>query len=175
MSTEIQDIPKNFQNSPNGSVNHAEHNNQNEQASRCEKHLLSMIHKASRQIEVYLDNVFQNKKVSAREAHLLGYLKVYGPCSVSELIRVFGLKASTLTSMLDRMENSEYIVRKPNPDDRRSLLLHISEKGTDIAQLAFDATDEMSSEIKNRVSQEDLDGFEKIMKSIDEFTKIKLR
>lgn len=174
MSTEISEITNNSA-KKNGASAYSEKPDPKVGSRNCDRHLLSMVHKASRQIEVYLDHVFQDEKLSAREAHLLGYVNVYGPCSVSELIRVFGLKASTLTSMLDRMENSEFIHRKPNPDDRRSLLLHISDKGTDMANKAYKVTDEMAQQVKNGVTQQDLEGFEAVMKSLEHMTNVKLR
>lgn len=142
---------------------------------KCQRHLLSMIHKASRQIEVFLDNVFQPEGLSAREAHILGYVTAYGPCSVSELVRVFGLKASTLTSMLDRLERQGYLHRKTNPEDRRSLLLCISEKGKDKACHAYDITDKLGTEILSRLTPEEIAGFEATMSAIDKVTDIKLR
>ena len=93
---------------------------------------LSPLHKASRQITMYLETSTRELGVSPLEGHVLTYLRKYAPVSVGELVRVFGLKQSTFTSLLDRLERSGLNRRELNPDDRRSLLVHITEPGREL-------------------------------------------
>ncbi len=48
--------------------------------------------------------------------------------SISALSSQTSLANTTLTAMLDRMENSGLIVRKPDPKDRRNKLIVLTEK-----------------------------------------------
>lgn len=48
--------------------------------------------------------------------------------SISSLAAQTSLANTTLTAMLDRMENSGLIVRKPDPKDRRNRLIALTEK-----------------------------------------------
>ena len=48
--------------------------------------------------------------------------------SISSLSAQTSLANTTLTSMLDRMEASELIIRKPDPKDRRSRLIALTDK-----------------------------------------------
>ena len=48
--------------------------------------------------------------------------------SISSLSSQTSLANTTLTSMLDRMENAGLIVRKPDPNDRRSRLIALTDK-----------------------------------------------
>ena len=86
------------------------------------KQLLSPIHKASRQVGVFLETRLAALPLSSPHGHLLTYLASYGPCAVGELHRVFGFKRSTLTSMLDRMEESGLLERVVDESDRRSIV-----------------------------------------------------
>jgi DNA-binding transcriptional ArsR family regulator len=81
---------------------------------------LSPLHKASRQITVYLEAHTRELGVSPGEGHFLSYLRSYSPAPVGELVRVFGIKQSTFTSLLDRLEKAGLIRREMNPGDRRS-------------------------------------------------------
>lgn len=58
------------------------------------------------------------------------------PSQLSELLLV---SSGTLTSRLDRLEHKELIVRRPNPSDRRSMGVRLSERGRRIARQAIDA------------------------------------
>lgn len=48
--------------------------------------------------------------------------------SISSLSAQTSLANTTLTSMLDRMENSGLIIRKPDPKDRRNRLIALTDK-----------------------------------------------
>ena len=65
---------------------------------------LSPLHKASRQISMYLEANTKELGVSPLEGHILTYLRKYAPAPINELVRVFGIKQSTFTSLLDRLE-----------------------------------------------------------------------
>src|SRR3954447_24922878 len=95
--------------------------------------LLSPIHRASRQVGLYLESRCSELGVSTPEGHLLSYLASYSPCPVGEIGRVFNLKGSTLTSMLDRLEERGLVERRPNRDDRRSFLVDLAKPGERIA------------------------------------------
>ena len=48
--------------------------------------------------------------------------------TISQLSGQTSLANTTLTSMLDRMEQSELIVREPSPSDRRALLIRLTDR-----------------------------------------------
>lgn len=59
---------------------------------------------------------------------LLGIKKVSTP---TELARYTGLTTGSTTAMLDRLEKAKLIRRKPNPKDRRGVLIEISEQSAE--------------------------------------------
>src|SRR5689334_22239419 len=72
--------------------------------SSMKKHnFLSPMHKATRQIGLHFERA-ADSNLSPQEGHLLTYLRVYAPSPIGDLVRIFGVKASTMTSMLDRLE-----------------------------------------------------------------------
>lgn len=64
-------------------------------------------------------------RVELKEADLgcLDLLSRHGPLSPSALARLTRLHPATLTGILDRLEASGWIVRDPDPTDRRAVLL----------------------------------------------------
>ncbi|WP_144762467.1 MarR family winged helix-turn-helix transcriptional regulator [Curtobacterium sp. 9128] len=44
------------------------------------------------------------------------------------------LSTGAMTSLIDRLEDRGHIERRPNPDDRRSVLLHLTRSGDAVAQ-----------------------------------------
>ncbi|MER7948539.1 MarR family winged helix-turn-helix transcriptional regulator [Streptomyces sp. NPDC096079] len=55
-----------------------------------------------------------------------------GPVRQSELIQSLGLDPSTVTKMLQRMEQCGYVRRSPDPADRRAVLVEATDRGLDL-------------------------------------------
>jgi DNA-binding MarR family transcriptional regulator len=136
---------------------------------------LSPLHKASRQISVYLEAHTRELGVSPVEGHFLTYLGSYSPAPIGELVRVFGIKQSTFTSLLDRLEKAGLIRREMNPGDRRSFLIHITDSGRDLAERLNRFLAAFEDEIRERVSARDLEGFRAVMAALEEVTRVRLR
>ena len=66
------------------------------------------------------------------QGRILYVLWQHEDISISSLSAKTSLANTTLTSMLDRMENSGLIVRKPDPADRRSRLIALTDKAKDL-------------------------------------------
>ncbi|HVE78177.1 MAG TPA: MarR family transcriptional regulator [Gemmatimonadaceae bacterium] len=136
---------------------------------------LSPLHKASRQIGVYLEAHTRELGVSPREGHILTYLRTYAPAPVGELVRVFGIKQSTFTSMLDRLEKAGLIRREINRDDRRSFLIHITDEGRELAKRVNRRLEALEDEIRKRVTARDVEGFRGVMGAVEAITRVRLR
>ena len=136
---------------------------------------LSPLHKASRQISMYLEARTRALGLSPLEGHILTYLRTYAPAPVGELVRVFGVKRSTLTSLLDRLEKSGLVRREINPDDRRSFLVHISAQGRELTGRVNRLLESLEADIRKRVRSSDVKGFHEVMRAVEEITRVRLR
>lgn len=136
---------------------------------------LSALHKANRQCSVHLEDQLADLGVSSHEGHLLTYVAVYGPCPVGELVRVFGLKKPTMTSMLDRLVARKLVTRKPHPDDRRSWLVGITPRGARVGHETHARVEHFERNIAKHVRSSDLRGFERVIEAIGRATGIVLR
>jgi DNA-binding MarR family transcriptional regulator len=134
---------------------------------------LSPLHRATRQIGLWFDSHLT--ELAGTEGHLLSYLVPYGPCTVSELVRVFGSKHSTMTSVLDRLEKRGLIERKDNPEDKRSFLVGLTGKGRKAAARVNVLVEEIEREIGKRVTRRDFEGFTKVMDAVAEATGVTVR
>ncbi|HVS01023.1 MAG TPA: MarR family transcriptional regulator [Thermoanaerobaculia bacterium] len=136
---------------------------------------LSPLHKASRQISMYLEASTRELGVTPVEGHVLTYLRSYAPTPIGELVRVFGIKQSTFTSLLDRLEEAGLIRREVNAEDRRSFMIHISDDGVELAERLNRFLEALEEEIRNHVSARDVKGFHAVMNAVEEITRVRLR
>lgn len=137
--------------------------------------ILSPLHRATRQIHLYLEREVGAFGVSTTEGHLLTYLLSYEPSSIGELLRVFGFKRSTMTSMLDRMERAGLLERRSNPDDRRSWLVELTAGGRKIAAEIRQILDRFEDELAGRISSSTLREFQRVIDTVGEVTAVEVR
>ena len=71
--------------------------------------------------------------LNVTDSECLSLLTIKGVSTPTELARYTGLTTGSATAMLDRLEKAGFISRKPNPNDRRGLLIEINEKWMKIA------------------------------------------
>jgi DNA-binding MarR family transcriptional regulator len=96
------------------------------------------------------------------EAHVLARL-ARGPASLAELHRSFGHKRSTLTAVVDRLEAKRLVRRRPNPHDRRSVVVALTTSGRPVAQRAQRVVKELEREVTKACSPDDLAGFARVV------------
>lgn len=70
----------------------------------------------------------QGKELTPPQMMTLHLLAKYEPMRVGDLSERLKLAASTVSSILDRLEKNNYIVRSRNKDDRRIVEIYLSEK-----------------------------------------------
>lgn len=64
--------------------------------------------------------------LSVTDSDCLSLLSIKGVATPTELARYTGLTTGSATAMLDRLEKAKFIRRKPNPEDRRGVLVEIN-------------------------------------------------
>ena len=66
------------------------------------------------------------------QALVLGFLNEEDAITAVELGRKTELDSATLTGIIDRLETARLIERRSNPDDRRSIRIHLTKKGKEV-------------------------------------------
>jgi DNA-binding MarR family transcriptional regulator len=71
--------------------------------------------------------------LSTLDLHALEHLEHAGPLTPRELERRLGLTSGAVTALVDRLERVGWVGRSPNPSDRRSVLVALSEAALEAA------------------------------------------
>jgi DNA-binding MarR family transcriptional regulator len=85
---------------------------------------------------------------------------------ISELAKETSLGKSTLTSMLDRLEESGYVTRVRSQKDRREVLIKRTEKDEAWQEVYVQVSREMSELFYDGFSESEIDEFEKNLRRI---------
>lgn len=80
--------------------------------------------------------------------------------AIQELAGRTSLSKSTLTAMLDRLEEAGHIVRVPSPEDRRRILIRLTERDRRLRDTYIRISDEMSDLVYRGFSDTEIEAFE---------------
>ncbi|NPU83502.1 MAG: MarR family transcriptional regulator [Syntrophaceae bacterium] len=86
--------------------------------------------------------------------------------AIQELAGKTSLSKSTLTAMLDRLEEAGHIVRVPSSEDRRRIMIRLTEKDRLLRDAYIKISDEMNDLVYRGFSDEEIDAFEEQLKKI---------
>lgn len=78
-----------------------------------------------------------------------------------------GMEATSLSRTLKMMEEKGLIERRPNPEDGRGVLIHLTDFGREKRAYSRDRVLIFNEAIKNNVSDEELTGFYKVAEVIN--------
>jgi DNA-binding MarR family transcriptional regulator len=107
-------------------------------------------------------------RLTAGEINALANLDGRGALNVSQLSAETGTKPSTLTSILDRLEERGYLARELDAQDRRSFRLVLTELGTVTARRIGATIADLESRALAGLSASQLAGFHAVMSALEE-------
>jgi DNA-binding MarR family transcriptional regulator len=95
--------------------------------------------------------------LNVTDSECLGYLTITGETTPTEIARYTGLTTGSTTAMLDRLERAEFIKRKPNPKDRRGILIEINKRWTETVRPLVAGVQKAQGELIASYSAEELE------------------
>ena len=106
--------------------------------------------------------------LNAAEINVLANLGDGGTVNVRQLSDRTGTRASTLTGVLDRLENRGYLTRELDPADRRSFRLPLTEAGQAVAGRVLAAVADLERGALGRLSATQLAGYHAVITALQE-------
>ena len=115
-----------------------------------------------------LSAALSDLNLSAAEINALANLGEDGTLSVRQLSERAGTRASTLTGLLDRLENRGLLVREVDPADRRSFRLPLTDQGREVAARARAAIADLERTALSRLDATQLAGYHAVTTALQE-------
>jgi len=99
-------------------------------------------------------------EISPAQGRILFVLWQKDGISIQELAKKTSLGKSTLTSMLDRLEQAGFVKRVPSKEDRRAILIKLTEKDRECQDLYAKITKEKTELFYKGFTTKEIDVFE---------------
>jgi MarR family transcriptional regulator, organic hydroperoxide resistance regulator len=113
-----------------------------------------------------LSRALADLNLTAAEINALANLAGRGALNVRELSVETGTRATTLTGVLDRLENRGYLTRELDAADRRSFRLPLTEEGRRMAERVRAAVADLEREALARLSADQIAGFRAVVAAL---------
>lgn len=88
------------------------------------------------------------------QGRILAMLKIQPEIATKDLSYLLGIRQQSLNELLNKLEKSGYVERRPSETDRRVMVVHLTERGENVQQPASDY-----QEVLGCLSQEELRQF----------------
>jgi DNA-binding MarR family transcriptional regulator len=120
-------------------------------------YLISKIHQTSDRIFNKLLKEAKIEEINPAQGRILFALWSKDDISITELSRETLLHKSTLTKMLDHLEQSDHITRRPSSTDRRTINVQLTEKNRRLKRKYEEVSEEMRRIYYKGFTQEEID------------------
>jgi DNA-binding MarR family transcriptional regulator len=129
--------------------------------------LVPSIHRATHRIGLYLASL-PEAGLSQGEAHILAELATTSPATIATLHRGLAHQRSTLTSILDRLVDRQFVTREVGTADRRTFVITLTRKGRAAADRIRRHLATLERRVGTRVTAADVRGFRKVIAAVED-------
>ncbi|MFX0170900.1 MAG: MarR family winged helix-turn-helix transcriptional regulator [Candidatus Hodarchaeota archaeon] len=133
---------------------------------RAGGYLMAKIHQISGRIFAKKLKKYGITEINPAQGRILFALWRNNGLSIVELSKETALSKSTLTSMLDRLENIGHVKRVHSEEDRRNILIYLTEKNIKLQDKYVEVSLDMIKLYYSGFSVEEIDLFEAFLDRI---------
>ncbi len=128
--------------------------------------MIAKIHQAAGRIFAAKLKEYNINEINPAQGRILFVLWEEDGISINELAKRASLGKSTLTSMLDRLEDAGFVRRIPSQDDRRAILIERTQKDKELQAVYLAVSQEMTDIFYRGLNDAETDAFEQALRQI---------
>jgi DNA-binding MarR family transcriptional regulator len=128
--------------------------------------LIAKIHQLSERIFNKILKDFGLEELTSAQGRILFVLWNQDNISIKELSKKTLLKKSTLTAMLDSLENAGFIERVPSGEDRRKINIKLTQINEQFQKKYIQVSEKMTRIYYNTFSEQEIEKFETYLNRI---------
>ncbi len=135
---------------------------------KTDDRLIYLLFMTQQKLRTYINDVLLagEIKTTLSQTGILFLLSQKDGQSMTQLSNALDIDNSTLTGLIDRMERSGYVTRRPGDSDRRAFCISITPQGLEESNRASPLIRKINEEIKSGFSQEEIETFKRVLRGL---------
>lgn len=122
----------------------------------------------ARKMQRYYNQKLQPYGVTIVQSWVLIYLSSNRDSNLKDIAAALQLDSPVVTGIIDRLVKEELVTREEDPNNRRSVIINITPRGSEIVNEVSAIVTEYNERIKNIVLSHEGEGFEKALTALEE-------
>ena len=115
-----------------------------------------LTHRINARLQQVCNPVIFPYKLDLYSSRIIVALAEKGPLRVGELVDLMALPQSTMSHQLKRLEKDGYVLRTRSESDNRTVVITLTERGTEVAETCNRLSDSVMDAISGELSEEEL-------------------
>ncbi len=115
-----------------------------------------MTHRINARLQQICNPVIAPYQLDLYNSRIIVALAEQGAMKVGELVDLMALPQSTMSHQLKRLEKDGYVLRTRSDTDNRTVVITLTQKGSDIAEVCNGLSDAIMSSISQELTEDEL-------------------
>lgn len=128
------------------------------------------LHRAIRDFSVLVqelaDPFFENHDVTPVQYQALEFITLREKVTAKDLADFLKIKPAACSTLMNRLEKKNYILRKTSNVDRRAILLQVTEEGNRVYEKIFNHFSQMLDRVYTGLDEQEHTEFERIVRKL---------
>lgn len=121
----------------------------------------------SRKMQRYYNQKLQSYGITIAQCWVLLFLSSNNNSNLKDIATALQLDSPVVTGIIDRLVKEELVTREEDPNDRRSLIINLTSRGSEIVEEVFAVVTEYNGRIKSIVESQEVYSFEKALAALE--------
>ncbi|GAD80197.1 MarR family winged helix-turn-helix transcriptional regulator [Vibrio ezurae] len=105
----------------------------------------------------------QNIALNGMHVRCLSFIDKRKQCTANDIVQHFARDKAQVARLVKEMISNDWLVKSPNPEDKRSQLLSLTEQGIALSQQISNAQQKIQDKMQQDLSEQELEMFVTVM------------
>ncbi|GAD90216.1 hypothetical protein VHA01S_037_00040 [Vibrio halioticoli NBRC 102217] len=108
----------------------------------------------------------QHSSLNGMHARCLSFIERNTQCTANDIVQHFSRDKAQVARLVKEMINNGWLIKSPNPEDKRSQLLSLTEQGIALSQQISNAQQKIQDKMQQDLSEQELETFVSVMEKL---------
>ena len=126
--------------------------------------IFRLVHSVKRQMSEQIESL--DSEIAPMNIRVMKIITKKSPCTAIDIAHYLNRDKAQVTRLVNALINQELVKKSPNPEDKRSQLLILTNKGQEVMSKVSDIDRDMLKRMTKGMTEDELEQFRKIAKKM---------